>query len=347
MLADQGKLSDEKLLRAEINRMLDDPKSAAFAQQFVGQWLGTAEVGARVAPDTQVFKGQFTSELLLDMQEEPVYFFRHLLRENRSLLELLDSDYLVVNDRLARHYKIVAAKPGEKNRLPSNPWVPDPKRGSGGPFKVVKNPNSKRGGVLGMGAVHMLTSYPNRTSAVLRGGWVLETLLGVRVPNPPPDIPELKIKKGKGKTSREQLAIHRDTQTCAACHNLMDPLGFALDSFDVLSRWREEEFGKPIDLSAKLPSGEVFEGPEGLRKTLLTRKDDFTRHLTRKMLGYSLGRSLSDADDCTIELITSHVIEHDYATRELVTQIVLSKPFRYRIAAPHSERTVSKPGDSK
>jgi hypothetical protein len=327
-LADEGKLQDEATLLAEVDRMLDDSRSQAFAEQFIGQWLGTKEVGALVAPDTSTFAKQFTTELLLDLREEPVHFFSRLVAENRSLMELIDSDYAVVNERLARHYGLV--DDGKPVKNPDNPWTPDPKRGSGGPFQVMSLPDDVRGGVLGMGSVHMVTSYPNRTSPVLRGGWVLETLLGVRVPTPPPDIPEFKPSKKGKKSLREQFAAHRDAPACAACHNLIDPLGFALENFDVLGRWRDKDGEAKIDASAILPSGESFEGPEGLRKVLLERREEFLQHLTRKMLGYALGRSLADGDECTVSRISETVSDDEYRTRTLVKKIVLSTPFRYR-----------------
>ncbi|MBD3673209.1 MAG: DUF1592 domain-containing protein [Planctomycetaceae bacterium] len=325
-LAAEGKLQQPGVLKQQIERMLDDPKAEQFAFEFIGQWLGTKEVGALVAPDTGVFSGEFTTELLFDLQEEPVYFFRYLLAENRSLLELIDSDYAIVNKRLSGHYGF-----DEKNRPkrnPSNPWVQNPKRGSGGPFEKVMLPDDKRGGVLGMGGVHMVTSYPTRTSPVLRGGWILETMLGVRVPSPPPDVPEIKRGKNSELSTREILKKHRESPSCAACHNLMDPLGFALDNFDVLGRWRDKEGKAEIDASASLPSGESFTGPEGLRQVLLGRQDDFLHHLTRKMLGYALGRSLTDFDDCTIQKISQTVSESGFQSRTLVREIVLSPPFR-------------------
>jgi hypothetical protein len=327
-LADAGRLTQADELRRQVDRMLDDPRSAALAEHFVGQWLGTHEVGARVAPSTDSFEGEFTTELLLDMREEPAQFFRHLLAEDRSLFDLIDSDYAIVNQRLAQHYGFTGEDDKPKN--PKNPWTPNPKRGSGGPFERVSLPDDRRGGVLGMGGVHMLTSYPDRTSPVLRGGWILETLLGVRVPSPPPDVPQLKRGKKSKQSLREQLAQHRENPTCAACHNLMDPLGFALENFDVLSRWRDKDGEADIDASAALPSGEEFTGPAGLRQVLLTRQADFRRQITRKMLGYALGRSLEDADDCTVQRVSAEVESEDNRVRALVHAVVQSTPFRFK-----------------
>ena len=327
-LADSGRLNDPEELRRQVDRMLDDSRSLALADQFVGQWLGTHEVGARVAPSTDTFKKEFTSKLLLDMHDEPIYFFRHLVASDGSLLNLLDCDYAVVNQRLAEHYGFTAK--AKQSQQPVDAWAVESEREFAGRFELVSLPDDRRGGVLGMGGVHLLTSYPNRTSPVLRGAWVLETLLGIRVPSPPPDVPELKRGKKETKSLREQLAQHRENPTCAACHNLMDPLGFALENFDVLSRWREKDGDAKIDASASLPSGETFTGPAELRQVLMQRKSEFTRQATRKMLGYALGRSLEDADDCTIEKVTSEVAGSDYRVRALVHAIVQSKPFRFR-----------------
>ncbi|MCA9055781.1 MAG: DUF1592 domain-containing protein, partial [Planctomycetaceae bacterium] len=329
-LADQGRLNAPEELQRQVDRMLDDPRAVAFCDQFVGQWLGTHEVGARVAPSTDTFKGEFTSELLLDLHDEPVYFFQRLLAVDGSLLELLDCDYAIVNKRLAEHYALDGD--GKPAKPMDDSWSPAAKRKDGGPFQLVSLPDDRRGGVLGMGAVHMLTSYPDRTSPVLRGGWVLETLLGVHVPSPPPDVPQLKRSKKEKKSLREQLSQHRENPTCAACHNLMDPLGFALENFDVLGRWREVDGEATIDASAKLPSGEEFTGPAGLRHVLLARKRDFTRQVSRKLLGYALGRSLEDADDCTIERLTDTVEDRNYRVRTLIHAIVQSTPFRHRQA---------------
>ncbi|MFV0442201.1 MAG: DUF1592 domain-containing protein [Planctomycetaceae bacterium] len=334
-LADEGRLHQPDVLRMQVDRLLADPRARAFADQFIGQWLGTHEVGARVAPSTDTFKGEFTTALLLDLHDEPIYFFQQLIARNASVLEILDCDYAIVNKRLAEHYELNGEK--RRTKLPENPWTRDPKRGSGGPFEMVSLTDDRRGGVLGMGAVHMLTSYPDRTSPVLRGGWVLETLLGIRVPPPPPDVPQLKRNKKSTQSLREQLAQHRASPTCAACHNLMDPLGFALENFDVLGRWREQDGKSDIDASATLPSGEAFSGPDGLRHVLLQRKSAFVQQMTRKLLGYALGRSLEDADDCTVQRISAIVEQQDNAVCTMIHEVVQSAPFRYRQRASNME----------
>ena len=324
-LAAEGRLQDPDVLAAQVDRMLESPASALFAERFVGQWLGTHEIGGRFAPDTGKFKGQFDTPLLRDIREEPARFFRHLLLEDRPLTDLIDSDYAVLNDRLAAHYGYMA----EEGEEPTETQFKYRKiiRKRDYPFRVIPLPDRDRGGLLGMGASQMISSFPNRTSPVLRGAWVLETMLGTKVPPPPPDVPTLKTKQGGKKLSvRESLRRHRDDPSCAACHNLMDPVGFALEGFDVLGRARG---GEPRDLSATLPDGTTVVGPAGLKDHLMGRRDRFVEHLTSRLLGYALGRSLVDADDCTIRNIADAVIADGYSARTLVRQIVLSTPMRY------------------
>ncbi len=331
-LADAGQLHQTDVLLAQTERMLNDPRSEHFAEQFMGQWLGTHEVGGRVAPEVTIFGEFFNADMLIDFRDEPMYFFKHLLQNNLSLLDLLDADYAVLNRRLKEHYGYLERK-GKLEKTRSTP-----RRGTGGEFEFFKLPDDQRGGVLGMSGVLLLTSYPDRTSPVLRGGWILETLLGIKVPSPPPDIPVLKRNSKTKRSVREQLAEHRKNPACAACHNLMDPLGFALENYDVIGRWREKDHDQQIDASAVLPTGESFTGPRELRQVLLARKSDFIRHLTRKMLGYALGRSLHDGDDCTVQQIADRVAGDDYHVRTLVREIVTSVPFRMRQQMPDAQK---------
>lgn len=336
-LAGENKLQEDATLAREVERMLDDPKAERFADDFVGQWLGTSEVGARVTPSVDLFREDFTMELLDDMRAEPTRMFATLLEENGSVLDLILGNWTVANDRLARHYGLMKddTKPVEKGKSKKDP-------GTAGEFRKIVFEDGRRGGTLGMAAVHLATSYPNRTSPVLRGGWILETLLGVRVPSPPPDIPELKVDKKKKKSVREVLAAHRENKTCAACHDLIDPLGFSLDHYDVLGRWRDEEGEAKIDASASMPSGETFEGLAGLKQILSERRDPYVRHLTRKVLGYALGRSLEDGDDCTVQRISQKLSDDDYRVRTLIREVALSAPFR-RVQAPANLTEVDSP----
>ncbi len=200
----------------------------------------------------------------------------------------------------------------------------------GNEFQLVKWPDNRRAGVTGMGSVLAMTSHYEQTSPVLRGAWALETLLGTPVPPPPPNVPPLDPdRKLKQLSVRQKLEQHRADPSCAACHKLMDPIGFALENFDWMGRWREKEpNGQPLDTSGELPSGEKFTGPVELRQTLLNRKDDFLRHLTGKVLGYALGRSLQDGDSCTVQRLVDDLAKDGYRARTLITEIALSVPFR-------------------
>ncbi len=308
-LAAQGKLNDEQVLNEQITRMLKDPKVNAFAEEFTGQWLGTHEVARRVVPSTEKFKNEFSTELLIDMRNEPVHFIHHLLSENGSLLDLLASDYSYINARLAKEYGV--------------------KDVTGEEFRKYVFKEGERGGVLGMGGVHLLTSYPDRTSQVLRGAWVLETLLGTPVPSPPADVPPLeKAKVAKDVSMREKLKKHRDNPACAACHDIIDPIGFGLDNFDVLGRWRDKEGKNDIDASGVMPDGKTFNGPKELKQILADKQAEYIQHLTEKMLGYALGRSLVDEDQCVLQRLTEHLESKDYKAQELIRGIVVSKPFR-------------------
>ncbi len=339
-LAGKDQLSKPAILDEQIARMVGDPKVKRMGDAFAAQWLGTDAVGRTKIPDTAFFKPAYSSELVEALTDQVGETFVYHVQHDRPLTDWFGADYVIVNGRLAKHY-----------------GLPLPQKFKGETFGLIPAGDDpailRRSGVLGLGAVHVLTSYGRRTSPVLRGGWVLETCFGVHLPAPPDDVPELPGgEKENGKqTVRERLAEHRDNPTCAACHNLIDPIGFALENFDVLGRWREYETGKPvkgqktetpwdkvktkdlgpkIDPSGQMPTGETFADILELRQILLDRRDEFTRHYVRKMLGYSLGRSLDDGDACTIEQITARVAEHDYSTMELIRGIVQSDPFRRR-----------------
>ncbi|RMF42300.1 MAG: DUF1592 domain-containing protein [Planctomycetota bacterium] len=312
--AARGVLQRDDVLLAEADRMLEDPRSAEFFTSFVGQWLGTRDVGGRVAPTTNAIQEFYTPDIAADMRQEAVLLFQTIVQEDRSLLELIDSDYQIMTGRLAKFYEIEGAEKLIKDQ-----------------FQKVHLPDRRRGGVLGLGAVLALTSHTEEktTSPVLRGAWVLDTLLGTPVPSPPPDVPALKLNAAKRSASlREVLDQHRQATACAACHNLIDPIGIGLENFDFLGRWRDTIGREPVDATGRLPSGEVFGGPVELKQVLLRRKRAFLRQVTRKLLGYALGRSLTDRDHCTIEQIVNHLEQHEYRGGELIRQIVLSLPFR-------------------
>jgi hypothetical protein len=321
-LAAEEKLNDPAVLREQAVRMLKDRKSRESAESFVEQWLGTRELGRNVKPD-RTAGARYTNELEWALKQEPVLFFQFVMSENRPLTDFLDADYTFLDSKLQRHYRLKIS--GTNQQL---------KR-----FDLPADSN--RGGLLGMAGVLTVTSLPHRTSPVLRGKWVRETLLGSHTPPPPEDVPPLdkQASPSTPQTIRELLEQHRANSTCASCHNLMDPIGFGLENYDLLGRWRSEEAGKAIDAEGQLPDGARFNGPAELKQVLLARKDDFIRHLTTKMLGYALGRGLTIEDRCTVEDIARQVKEADYRSHALVAEIVSSVPFRYR--APQSPARIA------
>jgi hypothetical protein len=272
-LAESGELLNTNVYRQQIHRMLRHPKADALGERFALQWLDLERLGTEVRPDPKHFP-EFDTRLNEAMHNEVIAYVSHVFRNDRSLIELIDSDYTFVNERLARTYGIRGVK-GDK-------------------MERVSLTDRNRGGIVGMAAVHAVTSYPTRTSPVLRGRWVLESLLGDKVPPPPPDVPALEEPEKAGdKTLREQLEIHRTKSECAACHDKMDPLGFGLENFDALGRWREKDREQPIDAKGTLPSGQTYTGPAGLKAVLMERKDTIMKHLVRKMTGYAFGRELN------------------------------------------------------
>ncbi len=312
-LADSGRLADDSVLAGQVDRLLEHPRSRYFARTFIGQWLGTKDVGGRVAPTINEIQHFYTPQIAADMREEPVLLFQRMLDEDRSLLEFVNADYTYLTERLARHYGMPDAVQGNE-------------------FQLVATPGGRRGGLLGLGAVQAMNAAYKRTSPVLRGVWVLETLLGTKIPAPPPDIPPLETDEAKQRdlTVREMLHEHRANPTCAACHDVIDPIGLGLENFDWLGRWREsDDRGRPVDASGVLPSGEAFDGPAELRAVLLEREDELVRHVAQKLFGYALGRSISDRDHCVIEKMVLKLQPSGVGARSLVREIVLSKPFRY------------------
>ncbi len=310
-------LHEPDVLHAQVLRMLGKKHARQvrnFAQNFVEQWLGTRALGREFKPDASI-EG-YDSELEGGMKYEPVFFLHEILTENRSLLDLVEADYTYANRRLARHYGI---------------------RGQGRfreqPRRVEIQDQSRRGGLLGMAAVLAVSSHPQRTSPVLRGKWILDTLLGEPPPPPPPNVPELEevADDASPQSLRQRLEKHREDPTCASCHDRMDPLGFSLENYDVLGRWREkEDGGQPIDARATLPDGTEFSGPAELKALLLARKDQVARNFAKKMLGYALSRGLSYEDYVTVDRLVEALKKDDYRSQGLILGIVNSVPFRYK-----------------
>ena len=322
--ADEGNLSDSRILHEQFKRMLGSQNSRKvrnFSQNFVEQWLGTRALGREFKPDKSI-RG-YDSELEGGMKYEPVFFFHEILTENRSLLDLLKADYTYVNRRLARHYRIK----GEFREQPKRVQLTD---------------ENRRGGLLSMAAVLAVSSYPHRTSPVLRGKWILETILGDPPPPPPPNVPELEESASSvsSESLRQRLELHRQNVACAQCHDRIDPLGFGLENYGVLGRWRDKYEGHTVDARGALPDGTTFSGPAELKLALLGRKDQFVRHLTKKMLGYALGRGLTYYDYCAVNSIVDKLRANDYKSHHLLFGIIQSVPFRFKagIASSEAER---------
>jgi hypothetical protein len=308
-LAESGRLRDAEVLEAQVDRMLADPRATAFAENFAGQWLQTRNLDV-VRPDPDVFD-VWDVELREAMKQEATLFFQHVLSENRPVSDFLDADYTFLNQRLAEHYGIEGV--------------------TGPEFRYVDLATDRRGGVLGLGAVLTVSSYPTRTSPVIRGKYVLDNLLGTPPPPPPPDVPSLEESAGEGSRSmREQLEMHRSNPVCAACHRRMDPLGFGLENYDGIGRWRDADGEFPIDPSGSLPSGESFSTAAEMRALLVSQLPQVSRTLTDKMLTYALRRSLQPYDRVTVERINEAVIDDGYRFRTMVYEIVKSLPFQAR-----------------
>ncbi|HYW42709.1 MAG TPA: DUF1592 domain-containing protein [Bryobacteraceae bacterium] len=308
--AEKGRLKDPAILEAQVRRMLADPRSESLAGNFAGQWLSLRNLAVQ-KPDPDAFP-EFDEGLRQAFGEETELFVANVLREDHSVLELLDANYTFLNDRLGEHYGI----PGIY----------------GSQFRKVTLTDPNRGGLLGQGSILTVTSYPDRTSVVQRGKWILEALLGTPPPPPPPGIPDLVPQKdGRKLTTREQMEQHRANAVCASCHARMDPLGFALENYDGVGKWRDKDAGSTIDASGMLPDGSKFVGPGELKKTLVTsHRDEFVNTVAEKLLIYALGRGLEYYDKAAVRSITREAAQRDYRMSALVTAIVKSAPFEMR-----------------
>ena len=317
-LAAAGKLQDPAVLKKLIGLMLRNDRSLEFSRRFIEQWLHTRDIMGDKAPDPKLFAAYAGDEdLRSDIRLQPVLFFRELMVRNLSLLNLIDSDHTISTRHLNKLYDVKMPLNQNANTQPQ--WVAVPE-------------GSRRGGLLGMGAVLTVSSYPYRTSPVLRGAWILDSLLGTPPPPPPPGVPALEADKPgePAMTVRARLTQHRASALCASCHSRIDPLGFALENYDVLGRWRDSEAGVPVDSSGELSDGTPVNGPDALRKVLLERKDLVIRNLANRMLGYALGRGLTLADSCAVDAIVAQVRENGYQAQALIEAIVTSVPFRYQ-----------------
>ena len=315
-LAERGRLSAPGVLEGQVRRMLGDARASALVDNFAGQWLSLRSVEG-IAPDPNLFPG-FDENLREALRRETELFFESQLREDRSVVELLSADYTFLNERLARHYGVPGVAGSRYRRVTL---------AGRGPAAA------RRRGLLGHGSILAVTSYGNRTSPVLRAKWLLENVLGTPPAPPPPDIPPLPAggEAGEPRTVRERLAQHRANPACAACHAPMDPLGFALENFDAIGRWRTSDAGFPVDASAVLADGlTAFEGPAGLRRVLLDRSGQFVETVTEKLLVYALGRGVEHHDRPVIRAIVRAAAEDDHRWSSLILGIVESAPFRMR-----------------
>jgi hypothetical protein len=309
-LAAQNKLHDPKVLEQQTRRMLADPRSEALVTNFAGQWLYLRELRS-ARPEAK----DFNDNLRQSFRRETEMLFESIVREDRSVVDLLNADYTFVDERLARHYGI----PGVY----------------GSRFRRVTLTDDSRRGLLGQSSILLVTSVANRTSPVARGKWVLENILGTSAPLPPPNVPALPENPTATKVTsvRERMEAHRNNPVCAACHKIMDPIGFSLENFDLVGSWRTSEAGIPIDTSSQLVDGTKLSGPASLREALLSRSDVFVSTLTEKLLTYSVGRGLKYYDMPVVRSITRDAGHNDSRFSAIVLGIVKSAPFQMKMKA--------------
>lgn len=309
-LANRGELTDPAVLEAQVERMLADPRSRNLATSFASQWLRLQEAGKN-DPEPYLYP-DFTGQLKEDMIRETQMFFENLVREDRNLLEIVSADYTFVNERLAQHYGIEGI--------------------IGSEFRRVTYPDDTRSGLLGHGSVLMLTSMSNRTSPVLRGKWVMEVIMGNPPPPPPPDVPTLEVTEGaidgRVLTTRERLEIHRANPTCNACHQFMDPIGLALDNFDVTGAWRIREDGRELDTSGTYYDGTDITNPKDLNEVLMKRPIPIVRSFTANLLAYAMGRRIEYFDQPTVRKIVEEAEASGFRMSSFILGVVRSDPFQ-------------------
>ena len=308
-LADAGKLHDPAALDAQVKRLIADPRSSALADNFAGQWLELRNLDV-VKPDPQKFP-EWNPELRDAMRTETRLFFDSMLRENRPLAEFLDARYTFLNGRLAKFYGIAGVE--------------------GDDFRRVELTTDQRGGLLGEASVLTVSSYPTRTSVVIRGKYILQNILGTPPPPPPPDVPLLdEAAVGNSASLRQQMEAHRADAVCASCHAKMDVLGFGLENYNGIGKWRTMDGKFPVDATGVLPNGKSFNGPAEMRAALLSRLPDFARCVTEKMLTYALGRGVGAADRPTLDVIDRRLAAENYPFQSFIYEVVRSLPFQSR-----------------
>jgi hypothetical protein len=310
--ATSGRLRQPNALEQQVRRMLADSRAESLVTNFAGQWLYLRNLPA-VSPDARLFP-DFDDNLRQSFRRETELFFESIMKEDRSVLDLLQANYTFLNERLAKHYGIPNIYGSRFQR-------------------VTLAENSVRGGLLGQGSILTVSSYANRTSPVLRGKWILENVLGAAPPPPPPNVPPLAENKTgtKALSMRERMTQHRANPACASCHNLMDPVGLSMENFDAIGRWRTRtESGAALDAGGSLPDGTSFEGMAGLKKALMKRPDLFATTVTEKLMTYGLGRGLEYYDAAAVRQIVRNVRDDDYRFSSIILGIVNSTPFQMR-----------------
>ena len=312
-LANKGELRKPGVLQAQVGRLLQDARSRALFDGFGAQWLGINKLAGQVF-DPKKFP-QMTPTLRTAMIDEARLFFSSIVSENKSVVQFVNSDYTFLNEPLAKVYGLGQSVRGPKMRR-------------------VKLTNPNRGGILGMPATLATTSFPNRTSPVNRGVWVLEQILGERVPPPPADIPELEEqehKDVKGLTLRQRTELHQSEATCRNCHKILDPIGFGLENFDSIGRWRDtNNEGLAIDSKGQLPDGKKFSTPAELKRLLAKREADLARNLTERLMAYALGRQLGGYDDVVIDQLMVKIAKENYRVRAIIAEVITSYLFTHR-----------------
>jgi hypothetical protein len=311
-VATAGRLTRTRTLRAQAERMLADPRSEALATRFASLWLRLQDLD-KVEPDAFWFPN-YSHQLMTAMRRETELFFYDLVKQDRSVLDLYRADYSFMNERLANHYGI--------------PGI------TGNEFRKVKYPGTERNGILGHGSILVQTSLGNRTSPVLRGKWVMQVLLGTPPPPPPPGVPDLEETEGSAGgqvlTTRARMELHRKNPVCFACHQVMDPIGLALDNFDVTGKWRIREFGAPLDTSSIFYDGTEISTPSDLSRALLRRPIPLVREFTSNLLAFAIGRRIEYYDMPTVRAIVDATEKDDYPISSLVMEVILSDPFRMK-----------------
>jgi hypothetical protein len=312
-LADRGKLHEPPTLKAQAKRLLEDPRSRALFDGFGAQWLGLDKLPGQTF-DTEKFP-EMTSQMRSTMVNEARLFFESIVRENRSVLSFIHSDYTFLNENLATIYGLEGTVTGPELRR-------------------VRLSDENRGGILAMPGILAATSMPNRTSPVKRGVWVLEQVLGEHVPSPPPDVPALEKQDQQtvaNLTLRQRTELHRTNAVCATCHQMLDPIGFGLENFDAIGRWRnKDDRGGAIDASGELPGGKHFSSPKELKAIVAGRADDFSRNLVERLLAYALCRRLEGYDEIVVDGLMQDIAADGYRMQTLISSVVTSYPFTHR-----------------